>query len=130
MSVVDAVKADPSLRHRPLVCAADPGGSCAHAAGRRVPIPGEPLGKCAVGCAARLLPRLALRVDGSLRAHAAVVLGFPLAVVVVVRGRRLAQAAVVTVGRAAVGARPVPAQVRVAALLGSAPVGLGFLEAD
>lgn len=131
MSVVDAVKADPSLRHRPLVCAADPGGPCAHAAGRRVPIPGEPLGKRAVRRAARLLPRWALRVDRSLRAHGAVLLGFPLAVVVVVRGRRLAQAArMVMVGGAAVGARPVPAQVRVAALLGSAPVGLRLLEAD
>lgn len=134
MPVVNAVKADPSLRHRPLVGAADPSGSCADAAGRRVPIPGEPLGKSAVRSAARVLSRLALGVDaGSLRADVAVLFGLPLAVVVVVSGRRLTHTggdAAVTVGGAAVGARPVLPQVRVAALLGSAPVGLRFLKAD
>lgn len=90
-------------------------------------------------CAARVLSRLALGVDdGSLRADVAVLLGFPLAAVVVVvvaGGRRLSHAggddaAAVMVGGAAVGARPVLPQVRVAALLGSATVGLRFLEAD
>lgn len=39
MPVVNTIKADPSLRHWPLVGAADPSGSRTDAAGRRVPIP-------------------------------------------------------------------------------------------
>ena len=130
MSVVDTVKADPSLRHRTLVGAADPGGSCANAAGGRVAIPGESLGKSAVGCAACLLFGLVLCVDGSTGAHVAVFLGFPLAVVVVVGGRRWTNGGgdAVVVGGAAVGARPVLPQVRVAALLGPALGSLRVLE--
>lgn len=128
MAVVDTVEADPSFWHRPLVCASDPGGSCANAAGRGVSIPGQPLGKSAVGRAACLLPGLMFRVAGSSRAP--VFLWFPLAAVVV-RRWRLANAGgdAVVVSGAAVGAGPVLPRVRVAALLRSAPVGLRVVEA-
>jgi len=133
MAVVNAVKADPSLGHRPLVRASDPGGSRAHAAGGRVPIPGQPLGKSAVGRAACLLPGLMLRYRGGLEAYVPVFLGFPLAgVVILIRGgHSLADARrdAVVVRGAAVRARPVLPRVRVAALLRSAPVGLRVLEA-
>ncbi len=85
MTVVNTVEADPSLRHRPLVCDSDPGGSCADAAGGGVPIPGQPLGKSAVGRAACLLSGLMLRYDGRIRAYVPVFLGFPLAAVVLRR---------------------------------------------
>lgn len=130
MAVVDTVQADPSLWHRPLVCASDPGGSCANAAGGRVPIAGQALGKSAVGRAACLLSGLMFRYDGGLRAYVTVFLWFALAVVVV-RRWRLANARrdAVVVSGATVGARPMLPQVRVAALLRSAPVGLRVLEA-
>lgn len=130
MAVVDTVEADPSFWHRPLVCASDPGGSCANAAGRGVSIPGQPLGKSAVGRAACLLSGLMFRVAGSRCAYIPVFLWFPLAAVVV-RRWRLANAGgdAVVVSGAAVGARPVLPRVRVAPLLRSAPVGLRVLEA-
>lgn len=44
MAVIDSIKPDPSLRHRPRVSAPDAGGPGSHsAAGRGVPIPGQPL---------------------------------------------------------------------------------------
>lgn len=131
MSVVNTVKADPSLRHRTLVSPTDPGGPRANATGGRVAIPGESFGKCAVGCAACLLFGLVCRVGGSTRAHVAVFLGSPLAAVIV-SGRRLANTRgdAVVVGGATVGARPVLPQVRVAALLGSALVSLRVLETN
>lgn len=79
MAVINAVEADPSLRHRPLVCAADPGGPCAHATGRRVPIPGQPLGKGALWCAACLFSLLALRRNRGVRAYVTVFVRLPVA---------------------------------------------------
>lgn len=130
MAVVNTVQADPSLRHWPLVRAPDPGGSCPDAAGGRVPIPGQPLGKSAVGRAACFLPGLVFRGTGRLRADASLILGLPLAVVVL-RGGRLANAGgdAVVVSGAAVRARPMLPEVRVAAFLRSALVGLRVFEA-
>lgn len=95
-----------------------------------MPIPGQPLGKSAMGRAACFLPGLMLRHDGRLRARVPVILGLPLAVVVV-RGGRLADARrdAVVVRGATIGARPMLPQIRVATLLRSATVGLRVLEA-
>lgn len=130
MTVANTVKADPSLWHRPLVCTSDPGGSCADAAGGWVSIPGQPLGKSALGRAACLLSWLMFRYDGGVWAYITVFLGFPFAVVVVRRWSLAnARGDAVVVSGATVGARPMLPQVRVAALLRSAPVGLRVLEA-
>lgn len=130
MTVVHTVKADPSLRYRPLVCASDPGGSRAHASGRWVSIPGQPLGKSALGCAACLLSLLIFRGDRGVRAYITVFLRFSLAVVVVRRWRLAStRGDAVVVSGAAVGARPMLSQVWVAALLRSTSVGLRVLKA-
>lgn len=143
MAIVDSIKPDPSLRNWPRVCAPDAGGPGAHAAGRGVPIPGQPLRESAVRRAACILPGLVFSFDGGLGAHATVLVGLYLAgavrhgrgggLAVDARGNAAAVVVmvvvVVVVRGAPIRARPVLPQVRVAAFLRPTSIGLRVLEA-
>lgn len=115
MTVVDSVKADERLRHRPSVASSHPGGSRRDAAPGRMPSTGQTLRVSALRCTAYFLP-----VHGA--CGAGVIIAFLIGSVVVRRRGLTAQRR----GRSAVGGTAVTARlqpgVRVAALLRPAAI--------